>query len=325
MLSDAAVSGNWFTLKSGPNKGNGNFMSMMQKFNTSKSWQIQYSIFDQAEGPAILFFHGFPGSHVQAEFLRPYAAAQGVLVIAVDRPGYGGTTALPSGTPSVREYAQGVIELLESLHIRRFHVLGVSGGAPLSWLLSSWYPDRVQALGIVCGLCSYGADEYQLFSRLQKSALLLRRGLPEGLLHFLVKKIMQRMPPQRLINTLKKFVAEEDQKLLVQPRMQELLLSSMTMARAQGPAGLLWDVYLYGSDWLGESANVKALSSLPIFLWHGAKDNILPYQMSQLMQSKFPQAVLKIYPDMAHYSLPIFKAEEILHQFTRPKSIDDTL
>jgi hypothetical protein len=80
------------------------------------------------DGAPVFFFHGWPGSRLDFAPNDATAAAAGVRVIAVDRPGIGGSA--PQGGRKVLDWPTDVAALADSLALDRFAVLGFSFGGP---------------------------------------------------------------------------------------------------------------------------------------------------------------------------------------------------
>src|SRR2546427_10902683 len=79
-------------------------------------------------GRPVLVHGGTPNSR---NLYRPHlevALEQGIRLISYDRPGYGGAT--PPLRRSIAHRAPGVPTTPAPLHLRRFGLLGVSGGGP---------------------------------------------------------------------------------------------------------------------------------------------------------------------------------------------------
>ncbi len=51
--------------------------------------KLGYAQYGSPDGTPIFYFHGHPGSRLEARFARQAAAEAGHRVIALDRPGYG--------------------------------------------------------------------------------------------------------------------------------------------------------------------------------------------------------------------------------------------
>ncbi len=50
---------------------------------------LGYAVYGDPEGWPIFYFHGFPGSRLEAQLADRVAARMGIRLIALDRPGFG--------------------------------------------------------------------------------------------------------------------------------------------------------------------------------------------------------------------------------------------
>jgi pimeloyl-ACP methyl ester carboxylesterase len=100
-------------------------------------------------GPVVVLLHSAPGSRV----LDPDPAATraaGVRLVTIDRPGYGGSTALPADVvPNLGRQADDVAAVLDDLGVAEAAVVGWSHGGRVAAAVAARHPDRVRALAIV--------------------------------------------------------------------------------------------------------------------------------------------------------------------------------
>jgi pimeloyl-ACP methyl ester carboxylesterase len=73
-----------------------------------------------------LYFHGHPGSRLEARFLAKAADRAGVRLVGVDRPGMGLSTY--QSRRRVMDWPGDVAQLADHLKLGRFAVVGFSGG-----------------------------------------------------------------------------------------------------------------------------------------------------------------------------------------------------
>lgn len=113
---------------------------------------LEYLVFGDPEGRPVVLFPGTPATAGCGALVAAAAAAAGVRLIAVSRPGYGASSASPPGLASV---ACDTLELLEVLGLARVGVHGISGGGPFALALAAVSPDRVGRVAVSAGPGSY--------------------------------------------------------------------------------------------------------------------------------------------------------------------------
>lgn len=118
-------------------------------------WQID----DFGSGTAVVMCHGFPGLGYSYRHQSVALAEAGFRAIALDMPGYGGTTR----PDSVDEYtndavANRLVDLLDALGIDKAVFVGHDFGAPAAWTTALRYPDRVA--GLVSLAVPYAPDRF---------------------------------------------------------------------------------------------------------------------------------------------------------------------
>lgn len=88
---------------------------------------IRYVVFGARDLKRVVFYsHGFPASRVEAGLAHTAARERGITVVALDRPGFGGSAWY--GERSFQDWADDVVTVANHLGVERFGVLGVSGG-----------------------------------------------------------------------------------------------------------------------------------------------------------------------------------------------------
>jgi pimeloyl-ACP methyl ester carboxylesterase/membrane protein DedA with SNARE-associated domain len=105
----------------------------------------------------VVLLHGSPGSHGEVEDIAE-GLAGAYRVIAPDLPGFGRSTRrIPDY--SIRAHALYVRQLLDSLGVRRAHLVGFSMGGGVAVALADLEPDRVASITM---LSAIGVQEYEL-------------------------------------------------------------------------------------------------------------------------------------------------------------------
>jgi len=105
----------------------------------------------------IVYCHGTPDSRRARHPDDDWARAEGVRLLAVDRPGIGASTHDPDRT--LGSFADDIADLLDRLGIDRCSVLGWSAGAMPALALAARHPGRVVRAAVVAGLVPFTAYE----------------------------------------------------------------------------------------------------------------------------------------------------------------------
>ncbi|MDV6210005.1 alpha/beta hydrolase [Rhodococcus erythropolis] len=118
-------------------------------------WQID----DSGSGAAVVMCHGFPGLGYSYRHQSAALTEAGFRAIALDMPGYGGTTR----PEAVEDYtndavANRLIDLLDALGIDKAVFVGHDFGAPVAWTTALRHPDRVA--GLVSLAVPYAPDRF---------------------------------------------------------------------------------------------------------------------------------------------------------------------
>ncbi len=109
------------------------------------------------DGLPLLLLHQTPWFSVQYATAQPLLAAGGFRTIAVDTPGYGRSD-LPDHPPTIAEYADNLIPVLDALKVERTVVVGHHTGACIAAAFAARHPARCSAV-VLHGPPLYTAEE----------------------------------------------------------------------------------------------------------------------------------------------------------------------
>jgi pimeloyl-ACP methyl ester carboxylesterase len=87
--------------------------------------KLGFAEFGEMQGEPVFYFHGFPGSRLEAKLAETMAKDSQVRFIGIDRPGFGLSDFKPKR--ALVDWPNDVTELADSLGIDQFFILGVSG------------------------------------------------------------------------------------------------------------------------------------------------------------------------------------------------------
>jgi pimeloyl-ACP methyl ester carboxylesterase len=248
-------------------------------------------------GLPLFYFHGYPGSRLEAGLLPGLA----VRVIAIDRPGYGGSAA-QSGR-RLLDWPADVAAVADHLRIDRFAVLGVSGGGPYAAACAYGLCQRVVAACLLCPVPPASALAgiprrrhadlalLMLLGRHPRAARLALAAARAGMRdpRLLTPARIRRWGPHRL--------APRDMEALSTPVITEVLASFREGIRP-GIEGVWSDAGIYARPWGFSLADVR----VPLQVWHGTADTVVPAFSSAAYEAA-PLAQRHLVAGEGHYSL----------------------
>ncbi|KAK6849227.1 hypothetical protein PG995_013060 [Apiospora arundinis] len=272
---------------------------------------------NSAQLPTAFQFHGFPGSHHEGHAVHKAALAHGIQIISVSRPGYAGSSPEPKRT--ISSFASDVLELADHLKLRRFSVLGISGGGPYALgCLLKLPADRLAGTLVVSGMypTSLGLSEMMLSNRVIFNLAPWSPWLIGQLFNSSIGAAARDTAnPERLKDTMKqgfKGMPPEDLKV-VEADGGELLdtfTTSMREAFRDGSAGAAYEAALFGNPWDFELDQLSARKG-ELVIYHGGKDIHVPLRMAREAVARMKGAELIVEENEGH-TLGFCKTDEIM-------------
>jgi len=263
------------------------------------------------DGPVVLYFHGWPASRLEAGLISDLP----VRLLAFDRPGYGRSSPQPGRT--LLDWPRDVADVADRLGLDRFHVVGLSGGAPYAAACAYALPHRVLGAALVCPV----PPAHGIHSRAPGVGHLFRLGRHPVLAHRLFS--MLRPLLRRRIITPSTLVGGS------LPDADRDCLDAQTLAGlarvwregiGRSIQGAVSDAQIYAQEW---HVPLSAIT-VPTDVWYGAEDSMIPLHALAPFEA-IPGMRLHVLPNEGHYSLAIRHAAMILRRLTEPTPVAELL
>jgi len=130
-----------------------------QSIQLADGRRLAYRCYGDPAGVPVYALHGMGSSHCTFQTDEPLAAlAPGVLLVALDRPGYGDSDNPPAGY-SYAAFARDLATLATALGHERFAVCGHSSGGPYALAAAALLPERVLACAAISSDPPYNHPE----------------------------------------------------------------------------------------------------------------------------------------------------------------------
>ncbi len=274
--------------------------------------KLGFAEFGEMQGKPVFYFHGFPGSRLEAKLAETMAKDSQVRFIGIDRPGFGLSDFKPKR--ALVDWPNDVTELANSLGIDQFSILGVSGGGPYASACAHQMPDRLISVGIVCGMGPVDVPGImdQMVSIYRQGLRLTRRFPKIVTALYPFSSFFFRNYPERMLSILSGKVAGPDKIALKNNELIKVLSASFREAFRNS---LLWpaaDVVLYSRPWGFSLDDIR----IKVHLWHGEMDKVVPPAMGHYLANTIPDCRATFYPDEGHFSIILNRLHEIWQIFS---------
>ena len=281
-------------------------MSETQTISLKDGRTLAFAEYGDPKGKPMFFFHGWPSSRLFAAKHEALAKKLHIRIVSPDRPGYGLSDYYADRT--FLDWPDDVTALADHLKIKKFAIMGQSGGGPYAAVCAYKIPERITKAGIVVGLApivgpqslegmmwmsKVGWINYGRFPIVRRLAVVIQYVNTFYGLHFGFHKYF--------------FGAKADRKLYRDPEVQESILANYRAAFRQGIRGPELDLKLYTTDWGFDVCHIKAKT----FLWYGQEDRNVSINMANYYAKRIRGSKLTVYPGEGHF-LSLLHMGEIL-------------
>lgn len=235
----------------------------------------------------VFWHHGTPNIGSPPAPLFGDSDRLGIRWVSYDRPGYGGSTALPGR--DIASAAGYVRAVADALGLGQFAIMGHSGGGPHALACAALLPERVLAVVSVSGPAPLGAEGLDWFAGMHPAGEASLRAAIAG----------------RAAKEKYEESAEFDPEMFTPADLAALEGPWAWFGEVVGPAiesgpGALIDDDIAGvSPWGFDPAQISA----PVLLMHGGADRMVPSSHSKWLAGRCPHAELRLFPDDGHVSV----------------------
>jgi pimeloyl-ACP methyl ester carboxylesterase len=257
---------------------------------------LGYAEYGEPGGAPILYLHGLPGSRLDPSLLDNDFQRLGARIVALERPGYGLSTARRSW--GLLDWPADVAAAADRLEIEHFAVIGYSSGGKYAAACAYALADRLTGTALVSSVGPPATPRFRegLGRTDRLSMSLAIRARPLALAYWRIARTMAGRRPESFLGELEKELSEPDKAVFGEPEVRKLLLATSREGLRAGAAGVVDDSGIQARDWGFGLEDIQA----PVHLWHGDRDEIVPLHHSTYAAEQIPNATLTVFEGMGH-------------------------
>jgi pimeloyl-ACP methyl ester carboxylesterase len=257
-----------------------------------------------AQGAAIVYFHGTPGSRLDMSFGDDVATDRHIRLVSFDRPGYGGSTPAPFGLNSI---GRDTLAIADSMGLGGFATLGQSGGGPFALAAAAVGGGRVTRVGVASGagpfeLVPGALDDLDAIDREAHSHLPRDPAQAAEIFGTGFKKLEQLLrdgDDEAVASAFEARMSRRDRVLMDDPVIGPSLIASMREGLRHGVDGGAWDNVAWVGAWDVDLDQVRC----PVILWYGDEDLFAPPAHGEWLAQNLMSALLVRRESEGHFGL----------------------
>ncbi len=260
--------------------------------------RLGFAEFGPAGGRPLVWLHGTPGARRQiAPQARRLAHERGIRIVSVERPGVGEST--PHRFDAIVDFAADIERLCDALDLERFAVAGLSGGGPYALACAHEMPERVLAAAVLGGVAPAVGPEATEGGAASLTRLFepLLRGA-QGPLGGFMRGVVRVLEPfaESVIDLFALVMPPGDQRIFEDPALREMFLEDLILGSRRYMQAIFLDAMLFGRPWGFSLADLR----VPIHLWYGDSDTIVPVHHGEHLARRIPGAKLRVRVEEGH-------------------------
>lgn len=268
---------------------------------TEDGRRIRINEAGRPDGVPVLVLRGTPQSRLLYDAWVKDAKLRGIRLISYERPGYGGSTALPGRT--VAGAANDVAAIAKALGLNRLAVWGISGGGPHALACAALLPDLVAAGAVLASLAPCSAEGLDYFAGMGESNVALMRGALKGreaCEQFVEGEAadLLRATPENVIDAFQSNLCPVDAAVLT-TGFANFVIRSVHEGIGERRSGWVEDEMAFTKPWGFDLSQIR----IPVLLMHGEQDQMVPVSHGKWLASKIPNVDARFLPNDGHLTL----------------------
>jgi pimeloyl-ACP methyl ester carboxylesterase len=264
----------------------------------------------EAVRATVVMHHGTPSDATCWSDWVEGAAARGVQLVSISRPGYATSTRQPGRT--VASVAADVATVLDALGVDEFVTAGWSGGGPHALACAALLPDRCRAVASLAGVGPYGVEDLDFLDGMGPENVEEFGAALEGeqaLTAWMARSAepMRHVTGEQIAEAFGGLVPQVDKDVLT-GGYAEHMAAETRRALEHGFDGWIDDDLAFTRDWGFALADI----TLEVTVWQGDLDLMVPRAHGEWLVAHLPRSRSQMPQGHGHISLVTEHQRQIL-------------
>lgn len=256
-------------------------------------FQIAWSEYGRPDGTPVFYFHGMPGSSLEAMSVDSIARDLNLRLIAPERPGYGDSASRIDF--SLQDWPLLISELAEQLKLDHFSILGYSGGGPYALACAHYMPSRINRIVLVSSPAPLSSKVMRQNINADFKPLFELAATDHA-------AALQQLSPmvasaEVLMGIMQAPLSGSDKTLFEQDEFRKNYLQNLSRAIQQGSSGFINDLRCLYLPWPFDLEDIQ----LPIDIWHGRNDINIGFPVAEFLTDAMRNASPHFLHNSGHF------------------------
>lgn len=253
------------------------------------------------DGDVLLHHKGTPGAGPLYPPVVEAATSRGLRHVHYDRPGYADSDRQPGR--SVADCVEDVLAIADALGFERFYSTGQSGGGPHSLACAALLGDRVWSAATTAGAAPHDGEGLDWTAGMARENIEEFAAVEAGdaeLQAYLEREAesLGSLDGSQVRAALGDLVSDADRRILT-GEYAEHSARGLKEALRTG----IWGWFDDDKEFFGEWGFDVGTVAVPVTIWQGEEDRMVPLQHGQWLAEHVPGARARLLPGEGHLSL----------------------
>jgi pimeloyl-ACP methyl ester carboxylesterase len=292
-------------------------MDVLEQLQLPDGRRLDVRVSGPADGLPLVFHHGTPGARTPIHALERAAHARGLRLVTTSRPGYGNSTRQPGR--SVVDVVADTDAVLAALGAKRCLTMGWSGGGPHTLACGARLSSAAAVL-VVAGVAPYEADGLDWMAGMGEDNIVEFSAALQGedqLRQYLSQQgeLLHDIRAADIVASMESLLPDVDRAALT-GEFGEDMAAAFREAVRTSIDGWLDDDLAFAKPWGFSPAEI----SVPVMIWQGSADLMVPFAHGQWLASRLPAAAAHLEDGEGHLSVGLGKLDVMLDELVKAAS-----